>query len=288
MELLEKPDDNPQIIREKDSLYKTLNREGSSKWKHRIACDLWTAAFFSIITKENYNEGLIPTTGTVKEYLNDQKGNKEEVIRLAKKKSQKHKFFHWPVEFPEIFNLGGFDVVLCNPPWERIKLQEKEFFSGYDEEIANASNASERKGLIKKLPETNPELWEKYLEALFSAEAKGKFLRNSGRYSLTAKGDINTYSVFSEHFKSIIQPQGYGGSIVPTGIATDNNNKEFFSNLIEKGRLSSLYDFENKKGIFPGVHRMYKFSLLTIKGEKILEEKPPQFAFFLKDITNVA
>ena len=55
-----------------------------------------------------------------------------------------NKFFHWPLEFPEVFAAGGFDVLLSNPPWERVKLQEQEFFAVHDARIANAANKAER------------------------------------------------------------------------------------------------------------------------------------------------
>ncbi len=54
--------------------------------------------------------------------------------------------FHWPLEFPDIMAAGGFDVVLGNPPWERIKLQEQEFFAAREPEIAEAPNAAARAG----------------------------------------------------------------------------------------------------------------------------------------------
>ena len=56
--------------------------------------------------------------------------------------------FHWPLEFPDVMAAGGFDVVLGNPPWERIKLQEQEFFAARDPEIAQAANAAARGRLI--------------------------------------------------------------------------------------------------------------------------------------------
>jgi hypothetical protein len=64
-------------------------------------------------------------------------------------------FFHWPLEFSEVFAADGFDVVL-GPPWERIKLQEQEFFAARDPEIAKAPNGAARQRLIDTLPPRNP------------------------------------------------------------------------------------------------------------------------------------
>jgi hypothetical protein len=85
-------------------------------------------------------------------------------------------FFHWCLEFPEVFQDGGFSCILGNPPWERIKLQEKEFFAARDAEIANAHNKAVRERLIKQLPLKNPELLEEFELAKYDATAQGRLL----------------------------------------------------------------------------------------------------------------
>lgn len=160
---------------------------------------------------------------------------------------------------------GGFDVMLGNPPWERIKLQEQEFFASRDPEIAHAPNKAARERLIRELPQRNPDLWREFQDAKHAAEAQGKFLRGAERFPLTARGDINTYAVFAELARRLVNSKGGAGIIVPTGIATDDTRKYFFSDLVEKQALVSLYDFENREAIFPAVHRSYKFCLLTLR-----------------------
>jgi hypothetical protein len=132
--------------------------------------------------------------------------------------------------------------------------------------------------LIQTLPQRNPTLWQEYRQALHDADAYRKYLSSSGRFTLTARGRINFYSVFAELFTNLINKNGRIGTVIPTGIATDDNNKHFFQNLIDTGRLVSLYDFENREGLFPSVHRSYKFSLLTLSGKPT---KQSEFAFFL-------
>ena len=75
---------------------------------------------------------------------------------------------------------------------------------------------------------------------------------------------LNTYALFAEHSLRLIGPRGRSGMIVPTGIATDNSTKAYFDAISSQGRLVSLFDFENREGMFPGVHRSYKFSLLAL------------------------
>ncbi len=203
-----------------------------------------------------------------------------------------YRFLHWHLEFPHIFQpggdsdgpgwRGGFDIVLGNPPWERVKLQEQEFFAVRDPEIAAAPNAAARRRLIAKLEVNNPSLFTEYTGALRRAIGESHLLRNSGRYPLAGRGDINTYAVFAEGSRSLVAGQGRMGMVLPTGIATDATTQYFFKDLVQKGSLVTLYDFENAKPLFDGVHRSFKFCLLTLAGRERREARA-EFAFFAHD-----
>ncbi|MGA5191270.1 Eco57I restriction-modification methylase domain-containing protein [Streptomyces griseoincarnatus] len=205
----------------------------------------------------------------------------DEIIRLA----QQYKFFHWHLEFPEVFAVseaadgdadpstgwaGGFSCVLGNPPWERIKLQEQEFFAQRDMAIATANNAAARKRLIAALRDSNEgaALYTEFEAAKRKAEGESSFLRSGGRFPLTGRGDINTYAVFSETDQMLMGPHGRMGVIVPTGIATDDTTKYFFQALTEKRSLVSLYDFRNA-GFFGDVAGAQgnRFCLITIQSD---------------------
>ena len=84
----------------------------------------------------------------------------------------------------------------------------------------------------------------------------------------------------------MLSPVGRGGAVVPSGIATDNTTKDFFGDLVDTQNLASLYDFENRKAIFPGVHRSYKFSLLTMTGRERPTEAA-EFAFFCHAVSDL-
>lgn len=273
-ELGEIAETTPKEVKHKEQQYKdTLENAG---WKRDYwACNLWTAAFFMPLTQDNLQ--LLPTTAALNQLL---RGNlsTQNIVEAANKLAQDKHFFHWALEFPEVFESDGFDCVLGNPPWERIKLQEKEFFGSRSFEIANAANKAAREKLIKELPKINPSLGQAFEAAKHDAEAQSKFIRESVRFPLTAVGDINTYAVFAETMRKLISPNGRLGVIVPTGIATDDTCKKFFGDLIQSQSLVSLYDFENREAIFTAVHRSYKFSLLAISGKAISQGN---FAFFL-------
>ena len=271
------PDDTIEAYNEKLVRYKKF-RNNPELYNDEQVCNLWTTAFFHTYT--SIDDKTNPTTERLKAFLKKLSGDYYQAVSKAAETALQNKFFHWPLEFPDVFEIGGFDVMLGNPPWERIKIQEQEFFATRNTAIALAPNKAARDRMIKDLVNSNPVLSEEFNRAVHIADCQGKFLRESFRYELTARGDINTYSIFAELFSSLINKNGRAGIVVPTGIATDDNNKLFFSNLIEKNRLVSLFDFENREAIFPDVHRSYKFCLLTLKGESQKAEKT-SFAFFL-------
>jgi len=251
----------------------------------RVACDLWCAAFFAskATRPEMRGRDMVPTTDTVWRYLRAPSSVYGPLIGAVEEMRGRLRFFHWPLEFPEAFAVGGFDCLLGNPPWERIKLEEQEFFAVRHADIATAPNAAMRRKLIEALRSGDAAeraLLRAFEDAKRDAEASSQFVRGSGRFPLTAVGDVNTYALFAEGFLRLQNARGRAGLIVPTGIATDDSTKAFFEAVASKQRLASLYDFENRDGIFPAVHRTTKFVLMTLGSDV----QSARFAFFLTDI----
>lgn len=209
----------------------------------------------------------IPYTATVYQALDQLKDDhshtklNQALVAEATQAAQDYHFFHWALEFPDIYAQGGFDVMCGNPPWEKIKIEDKQWFNHEGEqEIAQSDKTDKRNKLIAQLSNTNPSLYDKYLRAKSSVACTSKFLRFSKRFELTAKGDIDLYPLFAEHSMSLCR--GLWSIIVPSGIATSDGNKEFFQTLTNENRLSSLYCFDNKEQLF-NIHRSYNFCLLS-------------------------
>jgi hypothetical protein len=167
-----------------------------------------------------------------------------------------------------------------------MKLQEREFFDTSAPDIASAVSAAQRRRLVEKLQKTDPELYQKYLNAKTKAENSLAYIRSCDRYPLAGKGDINTYAVFAELAHSIVAPSGRVGLLVPTGIATDKTNEDFFAKLVNSQTLSGLYDFENKLPVFADVHRSYKFSVLLFGGSRS-KSKAADFVFFAREMADL-
>jgi hypothetical protein len=281
------PEDTVAQVEKKRQAFEAWKAD-PARYATEVACDLYIAAFLMPKTEvpASHLRPMVPTTADVRLKLAG--GNvygplEGAAMDVAKAASA----LHWPLEFPDVMvTKGGFDVVLGNPPWERIKLQEQEFFAGHP--VADEPNAAARTRAIAKLaeaPEGTPDrtLYESFQIAKRIAEATSTFARvpgeSGGRYRYTGTGDVNTYALFAEHFLNLTREGGQAGLIVPTGIATDATTAPFFGHLVSSQRLAGLIDFENSAPLFVGVHRSFKFCLLTI-GSSVAEAG---FAFFLTD-----
>ncbi|EIV91780.1 DNA methyltransferase [Frankia sp. QA3] len=186
-------------------------------------------------------------------------------LRVLAELRDRYRFFHWPLEFPDVLP-GGFSCVLGNPPWEKIKLQDKEFFAARDPEIAKAANAAARKKMLARLADERPGLWAEYQRALRDSDSASHFAHSSGRYPLTGRGDINTAQIFTEHNLTVSARRGRFGIIVPNSVTTGDTTAAFFRHLIGTSTLAGLFDFENEAKIFPGVNNRVGFALLIATG----------------------
>lgn len=273
-------DDSVRAVRAKAERYARMREDERQNWTRY---NLWTAAFFMPITKENV--AFIPTTATIQAFDdNPQYVNQGLLARVDGLADQAEtRFFHWELEFPHIFGNNspkGFDVVLGNPPWEMLQLDPQEFFAGTAPEIANAANMATRNRMIDKLEKENPSLFEAYQKAKYATDASQRFIHSSGVFPLTSYGRINLMALFAEKSRHNIKKTGYAGLILPTGIATDSFNQHFFADLVQKKEIVSLYDFENREKLFAEVDSRMKFALLTIGATT----KPTRFVFFATDI----
>ena len=273
------PEDTVGQVQRKKEAYEAW-RDDPARHATSVACHLYIAAFLLPKREVPLNDGraMVPTTAQVRQRLAGRQiygpleGTAVDVAEAARA-------FHWPLAFPDVIvECGGFDVVLGNPPWEVIQLSEQEYFESRVPEIAEMKGAA-RKRAIAALEQSHPGIFADFAHDKRQFEAMNEFARAGGRFDLTARGKVNTYGLFAELCLNLTRKGGWAGVIVPTGIATDATSAPFFGYLVSSQRLAGLIDFENSKPLFVGVHRSYKFCLLTI-GSGVAEAA---FSFFLTD-----
>lgn len=254
-----------------------------------ISANFYMAAFFTPKAGSAASTDVMPLTEHVWQAAGGHTPA-EHLRQGAMLTSEKVSAFHWFIEFPEIMERdGGFDVVIGNPPWERVKLQEQEFFAARSPAIASAPNKAERQKLIDALETADPasadgRLWRDFVFAKRTAEAASEFARSSGRYPFTGRGDVNTYALFAELFSRLAKRTGRAGVIVPTGIATDSTTSLYFGDLIENKKIRSLFSFYEIRNWFKGTDDRKPFCLLCSGGYS----EAAQFCFDIRSVGEVS
>lgn len=278
----------------KKQRYRKL-QESEAAQRSKLAADAWCAAFVAPKTADT----PAITDRTVRTLAEEPDSVDEKTIKEINRLAEEYQFLHLHLTFPDIFTVpenlddttnkqcgwsGGFNCVLGNPPWDKVEFKEKEFFVVIVPEIAEAAGA-QRKALIRQLAVTDPAIYTNYYNELRYVDNMRHLLANSGTFPFCGRGKINTYAVFAELMHNIISTYGRVGIIVQSGIATDDTTKLFFSNLVDRSALISLYDFENSQKIFD-IDSRIKFSLLTLSGD----EWPAQeisLLFFAQNVSDL-
>ena len=225
------------------------------------------------------------------------------LLQQARQLAREERFLHWQVAFPGVWrdwqdaalaedggHVGGFDAVIGNPPWDRMKMQQVEWFAARRLDIAKAQKGAERNRMVRELDPDEP-LRVEFQAANERIDMAMRTVRRGGDYPLLGRGDLNLYSLFVERAMQLVKPSGIVGLLTPSGIASDKTAAPFFRGVATEGRLRALYDFENRRTrfdsqpAFPAVDSRFKFCAF-IAG-RLPAPKPAQCAFFLQDVSEI-
>jgi hypothetical protein len=288
-------------IREQARRFQEMEASPELHRKKRVA-DAWCAAF----AWPHVVGGPDPITTNTLLHLEEGGRLSESAEEELERLSRRYQFFHWQLEFPEVFRVedatapdhnpvtgwqGGFTCIVGNPPWERVKVQEKEFFADIRPEIAGARNAAVRKRMIEALEhgdDGDPDVYRAYRAALRESDVYSHLVRHSGRYPRTGRGDINTYQVFAETSTTLVAPTGRTCMVLPPEIAVGKTTSEFFSALVDDSRLVALAEFENEEFLLSrDVDHRVPFCWLSVRGRG-QDTEQADFSFGARRIGDVA
>jgi N-6 DNA Methylase len=279
-------DASPEALAKKESQWDGVL--GSAEYRHqKLVADAWCAAF--VWPKLAGELAEVAPTNDLWRQLRDRQGlppplTTQTVGELA----EQYRFFHWNMQFPQVFVKGGFDVVLGNPPWDKIQPEEGKFFADLRPDIASAATAKVRKALIAALPKddlSTHRLWVAYKRQV---DGTCHFLGSSGRLLFAGDGNLNSYRIFTESAAQFVAPLGSVGLVAQSGLATDESGKELFDFLLRGGRLCRFLDFENREAFFPDVDSRMRFCLITIRGSAAgSHDRSAEFGWLLHSIEDL-
>jgi len=182
---------------------------------------------------------------------------------------RRERFFHWELEYPEVFaaeDRPGFDVVLGNPPWDKVLPTKLEFYGRFDVLIrAYSGNALDRR--IAELHDERPALEGEFQDYQARAKTVASFLRQGGDFPLSearsqaAHEDVSKY--FLDRALRLARGDGAVGLVLPSVVYNGDGCVGIRRFLLSNATVARFYGFENGKEIFP-IHRSYKFFNLVV------------------------
>ena len=315
--ILHRPSRKPEDVKKKHREYDfQVHRRLEA---HRLLCDLWCAQWFLadpdgkdalrvyVSPNGTYNrvKGICgnPDDEARAETIRKMRENNPFIRKIDAAREEGYgprplRFFHWQLEFPEaaftergeLRENFGFDAVLGNPPWDRIKPAKRDFYGPFSEDVANRQGTSLDR-LIADLERDNPELavgWNIYERRTNAAVA---FLNECAAYrhqeamvdGKKTGGDPDLFRYFTERAWQCVRRGGRVGLLTPCTLWQGQGCTGLRRLLFEKATLRSLYTFENYRKWAFGIHSSFKFSAFVFSAETPPEGHSFPAAFMLRD-----
>lgn len=167
------------------------------------------------------------------------------------------------VDFFEIHSNLRFDIVIGNPPWEKIRFEERKFFANLCPDVSRISKKDKRRIKIEELSTKWPEvfIWAKDVSDDYAVMSSANFTHP--KIKQTVVGELNTYALFTELAFELTKPSGVCSLIIKSALATSPSNKKFWNVIVTERSLDSIYLFDNKKKIF-SIDSREKFCVITL------------------------
>jgi hypothetical protein len=234
------PDDSLAVVRSKEAMLARLSEPGSPLCRWKAVADLWCACWFwgdrarapGRATFGELADTLLGGRGALGERVT------ESLLAHARAIARTRRFFHWTLEFPEVFFDpegcpridAGFDAIIGNPPWDMVR-----------------SDGGAPAGEVCSCDDTRQ---------------LTRFARDSGVYTATSDGHPNRFQLFVERAVRLARPGGRVGLVLPSGLATDRGCAGLRRLLLERCDTEAIVGLENAAAIFP-IHRSVRFLALT-------------------------
>jgi hypothetical protein len=174
---------------------------------------------------------------------------------------------HLPYLFPEVMlrENSGFDVLIGNPPWEKVTVEEHQWFGLRHPGLRSLSQKA-RELAIEQLCEHNPGLKEQYLEEREKTSLFREVLMSGPFPGLGRKAHPDLYQAFQWRNWQVVRNGGYFSLVLPRASFTGTGSIEWRRQLFQNGTLSNVTIGVNSGGwMFEGVHKQFQVALASIR-----------------------
>lgn len=206
---------------------------------------------------------------------------------IISKYQKEFNFFNYELEFPEIIEnqvFKGFDIIIGNPPWDKTKFSDDDFFPQYKSDyrslIASKKKEIQDNLLAKDYIKQNYEKQKAYINDL-SEYYKKAYPLNKG------SGDGNLFRLFVEKNLFLLKQDGNLAYVLPSALMFEDGSLTLRKEILENKTLEYFYSFENRQAIFSDVDSRYKFALMLIKNTQANHTHKIKTMFYKTDINSL-
>lgn len=232
--------------------------------KLNLYLNFFTAFSFATPSERKKFASLIE----LEKLLSEQKGDYKDAADFTREKAKDFSFFNYEIEFPEIVlngKLQGFQAIVGNPPWDKTKFSDNDFFPQYKSDyrtLGNKQKAEFRANMLIK-----PAIAREYEAQKQNIERVNAYYKT--RFGLSGgKGDGNLFRFFVECNLGLLSHNATLNYVLPSALMLEEGSSTLRKEILQERTLTHFYAFENREGIFNGVHRSYKFALMQVKNAK--------------------
>ncbi|EDB9290722.1 class I SAM-dependent DNA methyltransferase, partial [Campylobacter jejuni] len=211
----------------------------------------------------------------------------EQAKAIISKYQKEFNFFNYELEFPEITEnqvFKGFDIIIGNPPWDKTKFSDSDFFPQYKSDyrslIASKKKEIQDNLLAKDYIKQNYEKQKAYINNL-SEYYKKVYPLNKG------SGDGNLFRLFVEKNLSLLKQDGNLAYVLPSALMFEDGSLTLRKEILENKTLEYFYSFENRQAIFADVDSRYKFALMLIKNTQANHTHKIKTMFYKTDMNSL-
>ncbi len=275
-------EDAVERIRAKETQLRDLTQSSSAPFSRlKEICDLWMAPWFW-----PYDAEVDPPTTDDLQSLSDDiwqrrtttDARKLQQLEVAAAVARDVRFFHWELEFPEVFERGGFNAIVGNPPWETLSPKTQEFFANLDLDFREYGK--QRAVAVMKQLRDDPAINAGYRRYARERYQQSNFLRESGVHPWCSVdgGNVDLFRIFVERDFRSLRKAGRMGQVIKDSFYLNANCTELRKRLLQEGRIVRLVVNENRKSVFPIDSRI---KIVTLVAERDATSSGIECAFFV-------
>jgi hypothetical protein len=187
-------------------------------------------------------------------------------LTVAHELTRELQSLHFPVAFPEVFERArpGFHCILGNPPWEKVKVEEHNFW-GLRHPGLRSLPAGERRDATRSLAESRPDLVAEYEHEVELAQRLKQVLFR-GPYPGISSGDPDLYKAFAWRFWQLVRDGGAIGVVLPRSALAATGSAAWREAVLGAGTFAEVTMTVNTGGwVFDDAEPRYTIGFVSIR-----------------------